>query len=225
MSATPAALRTVTSSIRSVERSLLKTACPSTMQPRGWLSDRTPPQSLRVTWLIWEIVLLRKTSPTQLGAGPVVSAAWNRMGAAAVPWARSVPGPRTPNSRLAPGSKTTVAPGSIVNVTPAPSPTKSRPRTTCGEPSRVHVSFDLIQPTWAVPPEPVESPQPIASSAAREGIAAAIFMCRADYAPRETATPCPGAPNVITRYGPRLGVRGGLTPHHIRHATRGFHTV
>src|SRR5205809_5255931 len=70
---------------------------PRTRQPGGWLSVRSRPQLLTLTWCISDGVLPRNVSPIHAPGDPAVSMPRMTMGADAEPCARSDPAPYLPN--------------------------------------------------------------------------------------------------------------------------------
>src|SRR5438132_343280 len=137
---------------------------PRTRQPGGWLSVRSRPQLLTLTWCISDGVLPRNVSPIHAPGDPAVSMPRMTMGADAEPCARSDPAPYLPNGSPEVSANSTVAPASIVRVPR----TESRPCTTCGDSARVHVSLAVIDKVWLVECGPAGSPQPSVSTAAQD---------------------------------------------------------
>src|SRR5437870_1477795 len=137
---------------------------PRTRQPGGWLSVRSRPQLLTLTWCISDGVLPRNVSPIHAPGDPAVSMPRMTMGADAEPCARSDPAPYLPNVSPEVSANSTVAPASIVRVPR----TESRPCTRCGDSARVHVSLDVIDKVWLVECGPAGSPQPSVSTAAQD---------------------------------------------------------
>src|SRR5438034_4396291 len=137
---------------------------PRTRQPGGWLSVRSRPQLLTLTWCISDGVLPRNVSPIHAPGDPAVSMPRMTMGADAEPCARSDPAPYLPNVSPEVSANSTVAPASIVRIPR----TESRPCTTCGDSARVHVSLAVIDKVWLVECGPAGSPQPSVSTAAQD---------------------------------------------------------
>src|SRR5947209_19188701 len=113
---------------------------PRTRQPGGWLSVRSRPQLLTLTWCISDGVLPRNVSPIHAPGDPAVSMPRMTMGADAAPCARSDPAPHLPNVSPEGSANSTVAPASTVRVPR----TGSRPRTTCGALAGGHVPLVVI---------------------------------------------------------------------------------
>src|SRR2546430_16974283 len=129
---------------------------PRTRQPGGWLSVRSRPQLLTLTWCISDGVLPRNVSPIHAPGDPAVSMPRMTMGADAEPCARSDPAPYLPNVSPEVSANSTVAPASIVRVPR----TESRPCTACGDSASVHVSLAVIDKVWLLGGGPGGPPQP-----------------------------------------------------------------